>query len=76
MKTLLKLVLILSIGSAERAMSVLRRLKNYLRSTMEQNRTSDLALLCMEYNEGLNLNMDEIIDTFAKAKVRRGSRLS
>jgi len=33
------------ISSAEKSFSVLRRIKNYLRSTMEQERISDLALL-------------------------------
>ncbi|KAL4121043.1 hypothetical protein QTP88_013628 [Uroleucon formosanum] len=57
--------------SAERAMSVLRRLKNYLRSTMVQNRISNLALLSMEYEAAQDLNMTELIDKFSKAKVRR-----
>jgi len=49
LEVLLRLLITLPIGisSAERSFSVLRRLKNYLRSTMEQQRTSDLALLSM-----------------------------
>jgi len=47
LEVLLRLFITLSIGisSAERSFSVLRRLKNHLRSTMEHQRTSDLALL-------------------------------
>jgi len=77
METLLKIFLTLPIrsASAERAMSVPKRLKNYLRSTMVQNRTSNLALLSMEYEAAQDLNMTELIDKFSKAKVRRGSRL-
>jgi hypothetical protein len=77
METLLKNFLTLPIGSAsaERAMSVLRRLKNYLRSTMVQNRTSNLTLLSMEYEAAQDIDMTEFIDKFSKAKVRRGSQL-
>lgn len=54
--TLLKVFLTLPIGSAsaERTMSVSQVLKGYLIwSTVVQNSTSNLALLCMEYNEAL-----------------------
>jgi len=42
---------------------------------MVQNRTSNLALLPMEYEATQDLNMTELIDKFSKAKVRRGSQL-
>lgn len=72
-----KIFLTLTIGSAsaERAMSVLRRLKSYLRSSMVQDRTSNLALLSMKYEAAQDLDMTELIDKFSKAKVRRGSQL-
>lgn len=74
MESLLKIFLTLSTGSAsaERAMRVQRRLKSYLRSTMAQNRTSNLALLSMEYEAAQHLDMT---DKFSKAKVHRGSQL-
>lgn len=77
MENLLKIFLTLTIGSAsaERAMSVLRRLKSYLRSSMVQDRTSNLALLSMKYEAAQDLDMTELIDKFSKAKVRRGSQL-
>jgi len=36
------------ISNAKRSFNVLRRIKNYLRFTTEQQRTSDLALLATE----------------------------
>jgi len=77
MENLLKIFLTLPIGSASagRAMNVLRRLKSYLRSSMVQDRTSNLALLSMEYEAAQDLDMTELIDKFSKAKVRRGSQL-
>lgn len=39
---------------------------------MVQYRTSNLALLSMEYEEAQHLDMNILIDKFAKAKVRRG----
>jgi|UniRef100_A0A2S2QCX2 hypothetical protein len=73
METHLKIFLTLPIGSAnvERAMNVLRRLKNYLRSIMVQNQTSNLALLSMEYEAAQNLDMTELIEKFSKAKIRK-----
>ncbi|KAL4135314.1 hypothetical protein QTP88_006929, partial [Uroleucon formosanum] len=73
MEILLKIFFTLPIGSAraERAMSVLRRLKNYLCSIIVQNRISNLALLSMEYEAAQDLNMTELINKFSKAKVRR-----
>jgi len=77
METLFKIFLTLPIGSAsvKRAMSVLKRLTNYLRSTMVQDRTSNLVLLSMEYEAAQDLHITEIINKFSKAKVRRGSQL-
>jgi len=45
---LLKIFLTLAIGNMN-AMSELRRLNNYLCSTIVQNRTTNLALLSMKY---------------------------
>ena len=66
----------IGISSAERSFSVLRRVKNYLRSTMEQQRTSDLALLSIERDVAEQLDIDSIIRDFARCKVRRGCRVS
>ncbi|XP_064406466.1 52 kDa repressor of the inhibitor of the protein kinase-like [Halichondria panicea] len=53
----------------ERSVSVLRRLKTYLRSTMGQERLSGLALLHTQY--GMKLNLDEIVNMFARKHSRR-----
>jgi len=46
-EVMIRLFITLPIGISS-AVSVLRRIKNYLRSTMEQERTSDLALLAID----------------------------
>ena len=59
--------------SAERSFSGLRRLKTYLRSTMGQERLSNLALLSIERkfsNEVLKSDMNAMIDTFGHRKGR------
>ena len=53
--------------SAERSFSALRRFKTYLRSTMGQQRVSNIALINIERahaNSVVNNDMDRIIDTF------------
>lgn len=77
-EVLLRLFITLPIGiaSAERSFSVLRRIKNYLRSTMDQERTSDLALLAIEREAAQQLDINTIIKQFAGCKVRRGCRLT
>ena len=63
-------------ASVERSFSVLRRIKNYLRSTMGQKRLFSLMLMAVE-NELLKeiaenpKFYDEVIDAFAKLNERR-----
>ena len=59
--------------SGERSFSVLKRVKNYLRSTMGQERMSNLALLSIENGMLNSLPMDEIISDFASLKARKKS---
>ena len=59
--------------SAERTFSALRRLKTYLRSTMGQQRVSNIALINIERayaNSVLNNDMDSIIDIFGRRNGR------
>jgi len=59
--------------SAERSFSGLRRLKNYLRSTMGQTRLSNLVVLNIERsyaNQVLEYDMDKMIDMFTANKKR------
>ena len=53
----------------ERAVSVLRRLKTYLRSTMEQERLNGLSL--MTIHRDISLDYDEILNRFAREHPRR-----
>ena len=53
---------------AEHCISCLRRLKTYLRSTMGQERLSELALL---HIHDFPINIDEIVDDFAIKHPRR-----
>ena len=50
--------------SAERSFSALRRLKTYLRSTMGQQRVSNITLI----NSVANNDMDRIIDIFGDSQ--------
>ncbi|XP_008179706.1 52 kDa repressor of the inhibitor of the protein kinase-like [Acyrthosiphon pisum] len=66
-----KLLLVLgtlpvSVATAERSFSTLRRLKTWIRSEMGQSRLTGLALL--HIHRQLPLNVDKIIDRFAKDK--------
>ncbi|KAK1890662.1 52 kDa repressor of the inhibitor of the protein kinase [Dissostichus eleginoides] len=53
------------IMSCERSFSCLRRLKNYLRNTSGDSRTSNLALLAINTVRTRALDSDKIIDAFA-----------
>lgn len=69
--TLLKIIctLPLTTSTCERSISVIRRLKTYLRATMDQRRMSSLALMHIHYN--MQLNLDEIVDMFCRKNPRR-----
>lgn len=49
---------------AERSFSHLRMLKNYLRTTMTQVRTNEIALLYVHQELANQINLDEILDEF------------
>jgi len=55
-------------AGAERSFSCLRRLKNYMRKTMGQDRLSHLAVLAIEGTSGVSF--DAVIDKFATANRR------
>ena len=54
---------------AERSISVIRRLKTYLRSTMTQARFNRLALL--HVHQEIDINTEEVLDMFARKHSRR-----
>ena len=57
--------------SAERSFSVLKRLKNYCRSTLSNEKLNALAILAIEQDLVNGLNYDDVIDNFAALKSRR-----
>ena len=61
----------LSSASGESSFSVLKRVKNYLRSTMGEDRMNDMAILYIEKDIFNQINTDKVIDEFAKNKARR-----
>ena len=70
---LMKLYVIIpvSTANAERSFSVLRRTKNWLRSTMCQNRLSALVLCNIEKEVTNSLSLDDLLDQFCNLKDRR-----
>ncbi|CAH9100991.1 unnamed protein product [Cuscuta epithymum] len=54
-----------TVATAERSFSKLKILKNYLRSTMSQERLNGLAILSIEHNVLEKLDYDAIVDDFA-----------
>ena len=57
--------------TAERSFSVLKRMKNYLRSTMSQERLNSLAILTIESDLTSSLEYEDIIDDFSRIKSRK-----
>ena len=60
------LTLAVTVASNERSFSCLRRVKNYLRSTMGQERLSSLGILAIEPDLVNQLDLDALIDDFKK----------
>jgi len=60
-----------SVASAERSFSTLRRLKTWLRSRMSEDRLSALCLLNVYNKINILDQIDHIIDIFANLKNRR-----
>ena len=60
-----------SIASCERSFSKLKLVKNYLRSTMSQDRLSSLVLMSVESEVLDKIDMSDIIEEFAAKKARR-----
>lgn len=60
-----------SVASAERSFSVLKRVKNVLRSTMAQGRLSSLGVLAVETEMARTINIEGLIDRFVEMKSRK-----
>jgi hypothetical protein len=55
----------------ERSFSVLKRVKNHLRSTMSQERLSSLSVLSIESAISSSLDSTVLINSFASRKARK-----
>ena len=58
-------------ATTERSFSKLKLVKTYLRSIMQDDRLSGLAVLSIENAEARKLDVSKIIDDFASQKARR-----
>ena len=63
-----------NVCECERSFSFLRRLKTYLRNTMNQERLSALALIHIEKN--IFIDIDEVIRRFAMKNETRRQQIS
>ena len=57
--------------SAERSFSRLKRIKDYIRNTTDQDRLGALAFLCIESEITVSLNYGCTIQNFADMKVQK-----
>ncbi|VAH09446.1 unnamed protein product [Triticum turgidum subsp. durum] len=62
-----------TVASAERSLLKLKLLKNYLRSTMTQQQSNGLAMLCIDKKLLDEIDIDPMISDFASKNVRRKS---
>lgn len=71
--TSLKLLLTIpvSVASGERSFSKLKTIKNYLRTSMTQERLSNLSVIAIENEIAGSLNIHEAIEDYATQKSRR-----
>uniref|UniRef100_A0A1A8C8N8 HAT C-terminal dimerisation domain-containing protein n=3 Tax=Nothobranchius TaxID=28779 RepID=A0A1A8C8N8_NOTKA len=60
-----------TVAGGERAFSKLKLVKNYLRSTMSQDRLNSLALLSIESQLAKGLDFKDLISDFANMKTRQ-----
>ena len=60
-----------TVASAERSFSKLKLIKNFLRSTMTQERLNDLAILSIESELTRKIDFSSVINTFALKKARK-----
>lgn len=65
------LTLPVTTASCERSFSKLKLIKNHLRSTIAQERLTNLSIISIEYDIAKNINFDEFINEFAEKKARK-----
>lgn len=54
-----------SSATCERSFSAMRRVKNWLRTSMQQNRFTNLSTICIERDITNNLDNEKILNKFA-----------
>ena len=64
----LQISMTISVSSAkcERSFSTLKRIKTYLRSSMSEQRLTDLAVLSIERDISDSLDLENVVDAFAQ----------
>ncbi|XP_023809021.1 zinc finger MYM-type protein 1-like [Oryzias latipes] len=65
------LTLPVTVAQAERSFSKLKLIKSYLRSTMSQERLTNLAVVSINHSVGEQISYDDVIDEFASRKARK-----
>ncbi|GFS36762.1 integrase catalytic domain-containing protein [Nephila pilipes] len=65
------LTILISNASGERSFSVLKRVKNYLRSSMGEDKLNSMAILYIEQDVLVQIDTQKLIDEFAQEKSRR-----
>ncbi|XP_065643011.1 uncharacterized protein LOC136074605 [Hydra vulgaris] len=65
------LTLPVSVASGERSFSKLKLIKNYLRSTMKEERLTDLSIISIESDTLDSIDINDLIKNFVAAKARR-----
>ena len=60
-----------TVASGERSFSRLKLIRNYLRSTIHQDRLNNLAILAIERDIGRQQDFDDILHDFATRKARK-----
>ena len=60
-----------TVATFERSFSKLKSIKNYMRSTMGQERLSSLAIVSIEHEVANTLDFDYVISEFAPKKPRK-----
>lgn len=68
---MLFLTLPVTVATAERSFLKLKLIKNYLRSTICEERLSGLGILSIENDRARQLNLTKIINNFAEKKARK-----
>ncbi|XP_026424696.1 uncharacterized protein LOC113321002 [Papaver somniferum] len=67
------LTISVTVASAERSFSKLKLIKNYLRSTMSQERLNGLAMLSIEIGMLDNIDFESILEDFASERAGRSA---